>query len=464
MMRSKALVAAVLFPAMLLAVVYALVGPDGGGAQRVEAEFQSVDLLVPGHDVRVRGTKVGRVERVTLTDRGSARVTLALTKAAPRLRADASASVRSADLLGDVYLALEPGRSAPSLRGEIPASRTYVATRVQDVFDAFDPSTRLAAKTILVELGAALDARGADLNGAVKELAPTLDEVSRISTQLSGENTRLERLIDAAHGLTASLAPRTRDIDRFILGVQRTLDITATRTPALEQGLRKLPATLEQARTSLARLGGTAAAATPLAEDISRAAIPLRSATRSLAPFAVEARPTIRQLRQLVRSTAATLRSGRSSLPRLNSAIETLRSVSPALASLAEVLDPLIVYGVQGVFQGLGSLAAEPGDQGATGTAGRNQFRGELFIGCEMFGVPIRPGCLSEALGLATRNRAPKQTGPKRSSTTSPKTPAHPRKPPAITVPDVPSVRPAPAVDEQLVDKASGLLDFLLKP
>src|SRR5581483_11461288 len=120
--------------------------------------------------------------------------------------ADASPSVRDADLLGDVYLALDPGRAPAPLRGPIPPSRTFAATDVQDVFDTFDAPTRAALQTLIVELGTALDARGIDLNHAVEQLAPAVGAVDRISGQLSSQNAQLQRLIDSAQGLTAQLA------------------------------------------------------------------------------------------------------------------------------------------------------------------------------------------------------------------------------------------------------------------
>src|SRR6185503_19209581 len=114
-------------------------GPSG---VVVRAEFQDVDQLVPGHDVRIHGTKVGSVTDTKLTDHGTVLVTMSLYDGAPVVHSDATASVRVADLLGDVSVVLERGHSPRPLQGPIPTHHTFVATHVQDVLNVFDKPTR----------------------------------------------------------------------------------------------------------------------------------------------------------------------------------------------------------------------------------------------------------------------------------------------------------------------------------
>jgi len=282
--RGKALLAGFVFPLMLVVVVYALFLRDGAPSGVVaRAEFQDVDQLVAGHDVRVHGTKVGSVTGTSLSDHGTVLVTMSLFDGAPELRADATASVRVADLLGDVSLVLEPGRARHSLRGAIPPAHTFVATHVQDVLNVFDRPTRTALQSLLVELGRALEARGVDVNGAVLNLSPLLREITRISGQLGDQDAELDRLLVSAHALTRQLAPRAADIERLIDGLDRALAVTTAHSRDLDSGLRGLPATLRQTRTTLGALGRTARAATPLANDLNQAAPQLATKSNSAA-------------------------------------------------------------------------------------------------------------------------------------------------------------------------------------
>src|SRR4051812_38453208 len=273
MIRGKALLAGLTFPLLLLVVVYALFVRDSAPSGVVaRAEFQGVDQLVPGHDVRIHGTKVGSVSDTSLTDHGTVLVTMSLYDGAPEVRSDATASVRVADLLGDVSVVLEPGHAPRPLHGPISTRHTFVATHVQDVLNVFDRPTRTALQSLLVELGRALEARGADVNHAVLGLSPLLREITRISSQLGDQRAELSRLLVSAHALTGQLAPRSADIERLIAGLDHPLPVPSAHSNALDSGLRGLPSTLRQTRTTLAALGRTARAATPLAADLHAAA------------------------------------------------------------------------------------------------------------------------------------------------------------------------------------------------
>lgn len=74
----------------------------------VFATFDDVGGLSARAPVRISGVKVGRVEAIELDDDLRARVRLELEQGL-RLSADTSAAIRTAGLLGDQFIALEPG-------------------------------------------------------------------------------------------------------------------------------------------------------------------------------------------------------------------------------------------------------------------------------------------------------------------------------------------------------------------
>jgi phospholipid/cholesterol/gamma-HCH transport system substrate-binding protein len=343
MTRGKALIAGIAFPLLLFVVVYALFLRDPAPDGRVlRAEFQDVDQLVKGHDVRVHGTKVGTVTGTSLTDHGTVIVTMSLFDGAPEVRRDATASVRVADLLGDVSLVLEPGHAPQPLHGPIAASHTFVATTVQDVLNVFDGPTRNAFQSLLVELGRALEARGVDVNRAVLGLSPLLREMTRVSSQLGDQRAQLSRLLVSARALTGQLAPRAADIERLISGLDRTLAVTTAHSRNLDSGLRGLPATLRQTRTTMAQLGRTARAATPLAGDLNAVAPDLATAARRTAPFARSARPSLEQLRPVLRQARTTLVAGNRSLPRLARALWAPKQEPPPLPLITKHKNPRV--------------------------------------------------------------------------------------------------------------------------
>ena len=103
-----------------------LQGRSFGGGDLYTAAFANVGSLKRGSAVRVSGVDVGNVERIDFRGVGDVAVRLNLTNPDILPREDASASVTSIGLIGDVVLDYDPGSSAtPMAEGdEIPGSLT----------------------------------------------------------------------------------------------------------------------------------------------------------------------------------------------------------------------------------------------------------------------------------------------------------------------------------------------------
>jgi phospholipid/cholesterol/gamma-HCH transport system substrate-binding protein len=476
MTAGKATIAGVLFPLLLLAAVWALLIPHGpADRDLLHAEFQDVGLLVPGDDVRIAGATSGTVQDVRLTDHGTAVVRFRLDGGVRPLRADATASVRDADLLGGTFLAVERGHAAAPLRAPIPTARTFVAARVQDMFDTLDAPTRTALRTLVAELGVALDQHGGELNRAVLTLAPALRAAREAGDQLGSQDAQLGRAIVQVQRLTAQLAPRHRDAARLVDGLDRTLATTAARARDLDRGVAVLPRTLRQLRGSLAELDTAATAVRPAAQTLAAAAPQLTLAAQRLTPFSRQTQAALTTLRPLLRTAAQTLAAGRRTLPRLRRASTTLTQTAPAVTAFAQMVQPYAGYLVKGVFGGIGGLAAEPGTQPLANQPGRNYFRGEAVLGCETFGLPTRPGCLAGLVtGMAKASEklarrgtptggsgaagAPADHGGDSGSAAGPGTAAPTPRTPA------PPAGPIAAATEPLRRGVGALLDYLLRP
>ncbi len=81
---------------------------QGPGGLELSAEFTEVGGLVPRAPVVISGVKVGKVKRIELTPELRARVVMDVDARYP-LPKDTSAAIRTSGLLGDQYIALEPG-------------------------------------------------------------------------------------------------------------------------------------------------------------------------------------------------------------------------------------------------------------------------------------------------------------------------------------------------------------------
>jgi phospholipid/cholesterol/gamma-HCH transport system substrate-binding protein len=112
---------------------------SNAGGYQVLATFERVDGLSVGSDVRVGGIKVGTVQNQTLdTQTGlyQANVTLGIQGNVP-LPKDTSAAIVSDGLLGNKYVALEPGGDDAMLAPGDKISQTQSSINIETLIGKF---------------------------------------------------------------------------------------------------------------------------------------------------------------------------------------------------------------------------------------------------------------------------------------------------------------------------------------
>ena len=114
--------AAVIVVAMIFVIYgYSVTESDSGGGYVVSAQFDRVDGLTVGSDVRMSGIKVGTITRMTLDPKTfNANVEIMVSDEV-QLPDDSGAKITSEGLLGGNYVSLTPGGSEDFLEegGEI---------------------------------------------------------------------------------------------------------------------------------------------------------------------------------------------------------------------------------------------------------------------------------------------------------------------------------------------------------
>jgi phospholipid/cholesterol/gamma-HCH transport system substrate-binding protein len=217
----------------------------GDDPYTVQVEFLDVLDLVQQSGVRVADVPVGRVEKIELADDWTALVTLTVDGDVD-LPANAVAKIQQSSLLGEKFVELAPpGNEEPEgeLRDEprIPLERTNRNVEVEELLGALslvlNGGGLAQLQTINRELGEALQGR----ESAVRS---TLTQLDTFIGGLDDQKSEINRALDSANALAATLAARTGTIETALDTIGPGLDV-------INQQRDLLVSMLE----SLARLG-----------------------------------------------------------------------------------------------------------------------------------------------------------------------------------------------------------------
>ncbi|HEY4027729.1 MAG TPA: MlaD family protein [Candidatus Dormibacteraeota bacterium] len=218
--------------------------------------------LSPGSDLMIAGAKAGRVESIALAS-GAALVTVSVDAEHAPLRRDAIVSVRPKSLLGERYLALDPGQAAEALPTGATLPRTSVmsSTSLEDVINTFDQPTRDKLQTLVVELGGGVAGRGQDVNFGLAAGRQDLDSLRGVAATLASRDAELKSVIANLDSVTQELArsDRRQELGALIQNLEALLHNLAGQEAQLQQALLETNAALTRTANSLDGTGGSLA-------------------------------------------------------------------------------------------------------------------------------------------------------------------------------------------------------------
>jgi virulence factor Mce-like protein len=300
----------------------------------LKAQVPSAANLVPGNEVRLGGVRVGVVDKIDPIRRANgdvdAQLTLQLDTAIRPLPVDSTILIRPRSALGLKYVEITKGKSGKGFEdgATVPVSAaTPQPVEFDDFLSTFDEPTRQAQRRNLVEVGGALTGRGQDLNTAIGDLRPLLQNLVPVMRNLSAPETRLARLFQALNRSAGIVAPAAETQAQLFANLDTTFtalgrvarpyvqDAITNGPPALDEAIRDFPVQ--------------------------------RPFLRNTEQFVRELRPGVRALSNAAPDLSDALRTG---TPALRRSLQLSARLEPTFAALQRFAqDPLVVLGVQGV-------------------------------------------------------------------------------------------------------------------
>ena len=241
----------------------------GIGRYNVTVELPRAAGLYPSGNVTYRGTEVGRVERVDLTDTGVAAV-LSL-RSGIDIPSDLDAQVHSQSAVGEQYVALLPRKDSPPLKdGDvIPLNRVTVPPDLDALLDSLNRGMesipRDDLKTAIDEAYTAVGGLGPDISRLVtgssllaidarKNLDPLLTLIDQSEPVLDSQTDSS----DSVQAWAAHLASVTQQLQRNDTAVQGVLQQGGPAASELRQLFDRLNPTLPIVLANLVSAGQVA--------------------------------------------------------------------------------------------------------------------------------------------------------------------------------------------------------------
>jgi phospholipid/cholesterol/gamma-HCH transport system substrate-binding protein len=279
----------------------------------VKAELADAQAVQPGQGqtVRVAGIEIGQIGQVELED-GYAVVELELEpKYEGFIKDDASALLRSKTGLKDMFLEVDPGDGEPLQEGDrIQVENTAPDVDPDEFLSALDSDTRDYLRLLITGAGKGLQGGGGkDLREAFARLGPLHRDLASVSGAVARRRDNLERLINRYGLLMTELGEGREDIQRLVRASNESLGAFADEEQDLSGFVARLPGTLRESQTALAKLDRLSTTMKPALNALRPAFRQLDDANAELLPLAEEGTPIVREeIRPFARESAPFIR------------------------------------------------------------------------------------------------------------------------------------------------------------
>ena len=308
---------------------------------RFEVAFSGATTLAEQADVRVAGVSVGKVVGKRRDPAGNRTLaTIELEREHAPLDVDARAMLRQKTLLGETYVALEPGTAArPDVDegGRLPNDAVDETVELDEVLEIFPERTRADFRRWQASSAAVIEGRDRDLNDALGNVAPFADRGADLFTVLDRRRAALRDLVANTGVVFAALTRDEKQLRAFVADTSRWFQATASEKVALGESIRIFPTFLREARATLRRLERFSVDTKPLVDDLGPVARELEPALGDLAAAA----PSLQRVSGALPALTDASADG---LPAMSRVLRGLEPVLGETGPLLNQLNPLLQW------------------------------------------------------------------------------------------------------------------------
>jgi phospholipid/cholesterol/gamma-HCH transport system substrate-binding protein len=298
--------------------------------------------LYNGNPVYIDGFKEGSIDSIDAKN-NKAMVKITINRKYAPLHSGAKAGIQWKALIGERLLYVKDGPAGnPSVPdGGMIAGKNPTEEEVGDVLTALNPKTRKHLSSLTHQLKGTLNGHENDLNETLQTAGPALKQVGSVLRQVGTDGPAIRALVTQVNKMVAKVDSKSGDLRGAVDNLHTSMHTTAQQESELSSAIRKLPGTLDTAKSTLGDVPDVTDKTLPLLHDLKPATARLRTVSKNLKPLLVNLRPTIAQLKPTLRS-ADTLLNYTPDL--LDSAHQTVPEANTALHKYNPVLSYLRPY------------------------------------------------------------------------------------------------------------------------
>ena len=241
-----------------------------------------------------------------------------------------TATIRASSLSGiaNRYVSLKPGPNSSAKiadGGHIGADETSAPVDLDVLFNTLDAKTRAGLRNVIRGYGDWYDTRGTEAGQSTKYFAPFLSSGSELAQELTLDQAVLERFLKDGAATVSAIAERRDDLAGLVVNTNQAMAAIGDESVSLQRALELLPGTMRKANTTFVNLRGTLDDLEPLVRRVRARHGQARAVLPRAAPARGRPRPTIADLRDLIR------------LPGPDNDLTELTAAQPRLAELTSL-------------------------------------------------------------------------------------------------------------------------------
>jgi virulence factor Mce-like protein len=252
----------------------------------LHAVFADADGIPTAADVRVSGVGVGKVTAISHdpSSPGYSVVTIQIndSQAVP-VYGNGFAKVRPKTLLGEKYIDLTVGSSASAEAiasdGYLPVAETGKDVSNDEIFNAFDSTTRAQQQQVLAALDSATNGRSGDIQAILPQLQQVVANLSPVAQVYEKDQPQTDDIFVQLNTIMQALADEHQQLAGFLSNGNIALGAVAQKDQALVATLQEasnvatelntaMNPTIDAQRKALDELSSTLASENNLLYDI----------------------------------------------------------------------------------------------------------------------------------------------------------------------------------------------------